>query len=54
MAALTSDEIRACENDSYVIPALRVPEERMAVLSAAMKVASCPAKVVFPLPLGGL
>ncbi|MDD9979750.1 MAG: phytanoyl-CoA dioxygenase family protein [Gammaproteobacteria bacterium] len=37
MTALTSDEIRAYENDGYVVPAYRVPEARMAVLSAALK-----------------
>ena len=37
MAALTSDEIRTYENDGYVVPAWRVPEERIAVLSAAME-----------------
>ena len=37
MPALTSEEIRAYEEDGYVVPAFRVPEERMAVLSAAME-----------------
>ena len=35
MPALTSDEIRAYENDGYVVPSYRVPESRMAALSAA-------------------
>ena len=37
MAALTSEEHRAYENDGYVVPAWRVSEQRMAVLSAAME-----------------
>ena len=37
MPALTSAEIRAYEEDGYVVPAYRVPEERMAVLRAAME-----------------
>ena len=37
MPALTSEEIRAYEDDGYVVPAFRVSEERMAVLSAAME-----------------
>ena len=35
MPALTSDEIRAYENDGYVVPSYRVPESRMAALAAA-------------------
>ena len=35
MPALTREEIRTYENDGYVVPAYRVPEERMAVLAAA-------------------
>ena len=35
MPVLTSDEIRAYENDGYVVPSYRVPEDRMAMLSAA-------------------
>ena len=34
MAALTREEIRTYEDDGYVVPAYRVPEERMAVLRA--------------------
>ena len=37
MAARRTGEIRADESDGYVVPAFRVPEERMAVLSAAME-----------------
>ena len=37
MAALTSEQVRTYEDDGYVVPAYRVPEERMAVLSAAME-----------------
>ena len=35
MAALTSEEIRTYEEDGYVVPAYRVPEDRMAALAAA-------------------
>ena len=35
MPALTREEIRTYENDGYVVPSYRVPEERMAVLAAA-------------------
>ena len=37
MAPLTPEEIRTYENDGYVVPTYRVPEDRMAALSAAAK-----------------
>ena len=37
MATLTSGEVRAWEDDGYVVPAYRVPEARMAVLGAALE-----------------
>ena len=37
MATLTNEEIRAYEDDGYVVPAYRVPEECIAVLGAAME-----------------
>ena len=35
MPTLTHEEIRTYENDGYVVPSYRVPEERIAVLAAA-------------------
>lgn len=35
MPALTPEEIRTYEEDGYVVPSYRVPEERMAALAAA-------------------
>ena len=35
MPALTREEIRTYEEDGYVVPSYRVPEDRMAVLAAA-------------------
>jgi len=37
MAALTSEEVRTYRDDGYVVPSYGVPEEKMAVLSAAME-----------------
>ena len=37
MATLTNEEMRAYEDDGYVVPAYRVPQERIAVLGAAME-----------------
>ena len=37
IVALTNEEVRAYREGGYVVPAYRIPEERMAVLSAAME-----------------